>query len=64
VEEALAVLARHPRHRDSLMAAATFERDRGRLVEAERYARAALALDPQDREAAALVAEIAGRAAR
>lgn len=64
VEEALSVLARHPGHRDSLMAAATFERDRGRLAEAERHARAALALDPQDREAAGLVAEIARRAAR
>jgi tetratricopeptide (TPR) repeat protein len=64
VEEALAVLARHPGHRDSLIAAATFERDRGRLAEAERHARAALALDPQDREAAALLAEIARRATR
>lgn len=64
VEEALAVLAGHPRHRDSLMAAATFERDRGRLIEAKRYARAALALDPQDREAATLIAEIERRGAR
>lgn len=64
VDEALAVLARHPRHRESLIAAATFERDRGRLVEAERHARAALALDPQDREAAALLAEARRRMAR
>jgi tetratricopeptide (TPR) repeat protein len=64
VEEALAVLARHPQHRDSLMAAATFERDRGRLAEAERHARAVLALDPQDREAAGVLAEIERRAPR
>jgi len=61
VEEALAALARHPGHRDSLIAAATFERDRGRLAEAERQARAALTLDPQDREAAALVGQISAR---
>jgi predicted CXXCH cytochrome family protein len=64
VEEALAILARHPGHRDSLIAAATFERDRGQLAAAERHARGALALNPQDREAAALLAEIAGRAIR
>lgn len=63
-EEALAALARHPGHRDSLIAAATFERDRGRLAEAGRHARRALALDPQDREAAALLAEIARRGPR
>ncbi|MBR0672412.1 cytochrome c3 family protein [Neoroseomonas soli] len=64
VDEALAVLARHPRHRESVIAAATFERDRGRLAEAERHARAALAMDPHDREAAALLAEIARRVPR
>ncbi|WP_198378385.1 CDC27 family protein, partial [Neoroseomonas rubea] len=64
VDEALAVLARHPRHRESMIAAATFERDRGRLAEAERHARAVLALDPQDREAAALLGEVARRAAQ
>ncbi|WP_144187152.1 tetratricopeptide repeat protein [Elioraea rosea] len=64
VDEALAVLARHPRHRDSLIAAATFERDRGRFAEAERHAKAALALDPADREAAALLVELARRAPR
>lgn len=61
VDEAVAVLARHPRHRDSLIALATFERDRGRLAEAERYAAAALALDPGDRDAAALVGQIRAR---
>lgn len=64
VEEALAALERHPGHRDSLIAAATFERDRGRLMEAERHARRALALDPQDREAAALLTELARRTTR
>lgn len=64
VDEALAVLARYPQHRESLIAAATFERDRGRPAEAARYARAALALDPRDREAAALLAETAPRAPR
>jgi hypothetical protein len=64
VDAALAVLARHPRHRESLIAAATFERDRGRLVEAMRHARAALALDTHDREAAALLADIERRAPR
>ena len=63
-DEALGVLARNPQHRESLIAAATFERDRGRLAQAERHARAALALDPQDREAATLLAEIARRATR
>lgn len=63
VDEALAILARHPRHRDSLIAAATFERDRGRLAEAHNHVRAALALDPQDRDAATLLNEIATRAA-
>jgi predicted CXXCH cytochrome family protein len=64
VDEAIAVLLRYPRHRESLIAAATFERDRGRLIEAERHATGALALDPDDREAAALRAEIAGRVRR
>jgi Flp pilus assembly protein TadD len=64
VDEALAVLARHPRHRESLIAAATFERDRGRLAAAERHARSLQALDPQDRDAAALLADILARAAR
>lgn len=64
VDEALAVLMRHPQHRESLMAAAIFERDRGRRSEAERYARAVLALVPQDREAAALLAELARRPTR
>ncbi|MBS7789720.1 tetratricopeptide repeat protein [Roseococcus sp. SDR] len=61
-EEAIGVLARNPRHRESLIAAAALERDRGRLVQAEAHARAALALDPRDREAAALLAEITSRA--
>jgi predicted CXXCH cytochrome family protein len=61
VDEAVAVLARHPRHRDSLIALATFERDRGRLAEAERHAAAALAIDPTDRDAAALVGQIRAR---
>ncbi|WP_198369917.1 cytochrome c3 family protein [Roseomonas rosulenta] len=64
VDDALAVLSRHPRHRESLIAAATFERDRGRLVEAGRHARAALAMDPYDREAAAILTEIARPAPR
>lgn len=63
-DEAIAVLARNPQHRDSLIAAAALERDRGRLAQAEGHARAALALDPRDREAAALLAEITARAAR
>jgi predicted CXXCH cytochrome family protein len=61
VDDAVAVLARHPRHRDSLIAIATFERDRGRLDEAERHAAAALALDPGDRDAAALLSQIRAR---
>lgn len=52
------MLERHPRHRDSLIALASFERDRGRLVEAERHATAAAALDPADRGVAALVQQI------
>ncbi|WPB86004.1 tetratricopeptide repeat protein [Sediminicoccus rosea] len=62
-DEAVAALARNPRHRESLIAAAALERDRGRLAQAEAHARAALALDPRDREAAALLAEITSRAA-
>lgn len=58
------VAARNPQHRESLIAAAAFERDRGRLAQAEGYARAALALDPRDREATALLAEITARVAR
>jgi predicted CXXCH cytochrome family protein len=58
VDEALAVLARQPGHRESLIAMATFERDRGRLAQAERHAAAAAALDPGDRDAAALLAEL------
>ena len=61
VDAALAVLARHPRHRDSLIAGASFERDRGRMAEAAALARAALALDPTDREAAALLAQTTRR---
>jgi hypothetical protein len=60
-EEAVAVLARDPRRRDSLVAPATIERDRGRLAEAERHAATAPALDPADRDAAALVAHIRAR---
>ena len=55
------LLAGYPRHRDSLIALATIERDHGRLAEAERHAAAALALDPTDRDAAALVGQIRAR---
>ena len=41
------LLAGYPRHRDSLIALATIERDHGHLAEAERHAAAALALDPR-----------------
>jgi hypothetical protein len=51
-------LERHPRHRDSLIALATIERDRTNLAEAERLAAAAVALNPADREAAALLAQL------
>ncbi|CAH0131764.1 cytochrome c3 family protein [Roseomonas sp. CECT 9278] len=64
VDDALAVLSRHPAHRASLIASATFERDRGRLMEAQRHARAALAMDPNDRDAAALLTEIERRSPR
>jgi predicted CXXCH cytochrome family protein len=64
VDEALAVLARHPRHRESLIARASFERDRGRLAQAEEHARGALALDPADREAAALLSDVLMRRRR
>ena len=61
MDVAIAALSRHPRHRDSLIALATFERDRGRLDEAERHLAAALALDPGDRDAAALAGRIRAR---
>jgi Flp pilus assembly protein TadD len=64
VDDALAVLARHPGHRASLIAAATFERDRGRFVQALGHARAALAPAPGDRDAVALLAEIERRLPR
>ena len=51
-------LARNPRHRESLIALATIERDRANYAEAERQAQAALALNPNDREAAALLAQL------
>lgn len=51
-------LARHPAHRDSLIALATIERDRWNVSEAERLAEAALALSPNDREAASLLAQL------
>jgi Flp pilus assembly protein TadD len=61
-DEAAALLrlniSRHPRHRDSLMALATMERDRGNLAEAERLAVEAAALQPSDREAAALLMQL------
>jgi Flp pilus assembly protein TadD len=61
-EDAVAVLRanleRHPRHRDSLFALATIERDRANIAEAERLAAAAAALNPADREAAALLAQL------
>jgi len=53
-------IARHPRHRDSLTALATMERDRGNLAEAERLAAEAAALRPDDREAAALLMQLRG----
>jgi tetratricopeptide (TPR) repeat protein len=61
VDEAITVLVRYPRHRESLIALATFERDRGRLEEAERHAAAALRLDPGDRDVTALLGQIRGR---
>ncbi|MBX9749394.1 MAG: tetratricopeptide repeat protein [Roseococcus sp.] len=58
IAEARSVLAlqivQHPRHRDSLMVLAALLRDQGDLREAERLATAAAALNPADREAAAL----------
>jgi predicted CXXCH cytochrome family protein len=63
VDDAVAVLARHPTHRDSLVALAAFERDRGRLEAAARHAAAALALDPGDREAAAMLEQLRRAAA-
>ena len=63
-EEAVAALRanldRHPRHRDSLMALATIERDRANFAEAERLAAAAAGLNPSDREAAALLSQVRG----
>jgi predicted CXXCH cytochrome family protein len=63
-DEAAALLrlniSRHPRHRDSLMALATMERDRRNLAEAERLASEAVALQPSDREAAALLMQLRG----
>ena len=63
-DEAAALLrlniSRHPRHRDSLMALATMERDRSNLAEAERLAVEAAALQPNDREAAALLMQLRG----
>lgn len=48
------VLHRHPRHRDGLMVLAGLLRDQGDWSGAERMAAAAVALNPADREAAAL----------
>ncbi|HWS74690.1 MAG TPA: tetratricopeptide repeat protein, partial [Quisquiliibacterium sp.] len=51
-------IARHPRHRDSLIALTTIERDRANFVEAERLAAEVVALNSADREAAALLAQL------
>nr|WP_249732218.1 tetratricopeptide repeat protein [Roseococcus sp. SDR] len=52
------LVQRHPRHRDSLVALATLERDLGDRAEAARLAALLLTLDPSDRAAAALRAEL------
>ncbi len=63
-DEAIALLrmniSRHPHHRDSLMALAIMERDRGNLMDAERLAGQIAALHPGDREAAALLLQLRG----
>lgn len=53
-----AALQRHPRQRDLLLMLASLERDRGNLAEAERLAGVALAANPQDRDAAALLQQL------
>jgi predicted Zn-dependent protease len=62
--EAIAVLetlvARHPTDRDGLLALATFARDAGETARARRAAAALLALDPGDRQAAALLGQLGG----
>ena len=54
------VLVRHPAHRDTLLALATMERDRGFLAEAERAVQAVLAIDPSDRQGQALMVQLRG----
>ena len=63
-DEARAVLReallRHPDNGPMLVALAAMERDRSNLAEAERLAARAVAADPQNREAAALLAQLRG----
>jgi Flp pilus assembly protein TadD len=54
------LLEHHPRHRDSLMVLAGLLREQGDLAGAERLAEAAVALNPADREAAALREQLRG----
>jgi predicted Zn-dependent protease len=54
------LLERHPRHRDSLMVLARLLREQGDLTGAEHMAGAAAALNPADREAAALREQLRG----
>lgn len=51
-------LRHNPRHRESLIALATFARDRRDYAEAERRARQLLAINPNDREAVALLQQL------
>jgi Flp pilus assembly protein TadD len=65
-DRALAVLAaahaRHPGDRDILQALATLSRDAKQMTAAVEYARKLVALDPDDRGARALLAELASSA--
>ena len=54
------LLERHPGHRDSLMVLARLLREQGDLAGAEQMAGAAAALNPADREAAALREQLRG----
>jgi Flp pilus assembly protein TadD len=68
VQEAIAVLEtavrRHPNDRDMLIALATFNRDRGAMDQALRYAEQLAARYPDDAEARQLLAQLRARSGR
>jgi predicted CXXCH cytochrome family protein len=64
IRELDGALATEPDRRDVLLALAAIERDTGRVDDARRHASRLVELDPQDRDAQALVRELQGAVTR